>query len=80
MVENPTPTPSARSKSTAEPSPWMNFSDFAAYINVSQPTLRRLINQPDGPPFRKVNRRLVFNRGEGDAWMLTRPTFNEQVS
>lgn len=61
---------------TNPPTPWINFKQAAVYLSRSEPQLRRDINCPDGPPFRKVGRKLIFHTGELDAWLQSRPGFN----
>lgn len=54
----------------------MTLKAVCQWLNTSQPTMYRWMARPDGPPVRKLGRRLLFNRDEIQHWVLTQPGFN----
>lgn len=64
----------ARDVFFGESSRWLNARECAQYIRRSSSSLAALRTRGDGPPFRRVGNRVVYDRSEVDEWIQALPS------
>jgi len=52
------------------PSPKFDENEMAAWLKVSPLTLRSWRARKKGPPYRKAGRRVIYDLGEAEAWLV----------
>ena len=58
----------------AQPKTYLNSEQAAEYLGISAATLKNWRKRGDGPPFIKVNARVIrYLRCDLDVWMDTKP-------
>ena len=56
--------------------PWVGLRELTELRPMSAPTVRRWMNHPNGIPFRKLGRKILFNLAEVDLWLASMPSWN----
>lgn len=51
---------------------YLSTSNAAIFLGSTQPTLARWRRQGDGPPFKKIGRRVTYDIAELESWIAER--------